>query len=250
MIDVNANKTVTLICVTDKKFFNFLKAFANSIRLNTSDIKLVVRVVGFTPSLEDFKQNHYRNTEFIYDNSVLTGGDTYEFDHKSESKINRTDDKSKYCNNIRVMTINSILKRGDKNVIYSDIDCIVQKNISEIFDSFDMDMSLLLVRPNFYHFGFVFMKNNERVREFFTLLDDSLDMSIEQNQNVFNDILKTYGKLRIKDIDSSFISGVNMIQNQYSYIYHAPGWQKYWNTDFRKMFYDYLSKSIESNSSH
>jgi len=239
----------TMVCVTDKKFFNFLKALANSIRINSPNIKLIVRMVGFNPSIEEFRKTHYKNTEFIIDSTVFDGcSDSYEYTKDEIGKIQNNDRKSKYSNNIGINTINKILDTDTEFIIYSDVDCIIRKNLSSI-KNFLIDSDIALLKhikrhcDGLYQFGVVPMKNCQNVKFLFNDFEKSIDLYQRYNQPMFNELLIKHNELKIYDLDDSIIGGSIDVWDDASLIWHASGHQKFWDIKFRKEFYKYLSSN-------
>jgi hypothetical protein len=242
-----------LVTVVDKKFYNFLKALANSVRINSPNVKLVVRIVGFTPSLEEFKTNYYKNTEFIFDNTTFKSSSLgYEYCNSTESKIKYDDDQSCYSKNIIVNTINNYLNDISINMLLPiDVDCIIRKNLS-IVNSYltSSDIGLLPLpymkkdNQKYYQFGFVPIKNNPLTRSVFFEFERRLNVFQQSNQPLFNEILRGHKDLKIYEFDDSIVSGVMKTWKEEALIWHASGYQKFWDTTFRKEFYKYLSSKL------
>lgn len=230
---------MTLVTVANIRYYHFLKAMANSIRINSPNIKLVARIVGFTPSLDEFKEKCYENTEFIFDA-------TFSNSSMSEVEIAKDDRQYSYSNNIGIKDINEHLKNSP--LIYSDADCIIRKDVS-IVESYlqESDICLLptfnrfsIAVDKFYQFGFVPMRNSLAVKSFFEDFEKQLNPYQPNNECMFNEILSKH-KLKIHEFDDSFVSGVNGTEwDENAYVWHCCGFKKHLDKRFRQEFRKYL----------
>jgi hypothetical protein len=242
-----------LVTATDAKFYNFLKALASSIRINSPNVKLVVRVIGFTPSLEEFRSNYYEHTEFIFDDTVFNEvSKKYEYDKNSETGV-KVDDISIYANNVLIHTINDHLNDGETcPLIYIDSDCLVRGDLS-VVNSYlsNSDMALLtavaplhlinLWNSKYYQFGFVPMNRTPVVKSFFQEFKSRLSISQPKNEPLFNEVIVDYkDRLKIYEFDDSVVCGAHNVFSDDSLIWHASGANKFWNSIFRNEFFKYL----------
>jgi lipopolysaccharide biosynthesis glycosyltransferase len=96
----------------------------------------------------------------------------------------------------------------------------------------------------YYQFGFVPIKNNSVTRSVFYEFEKRLNVFQQSNQPLFNEILKGRIDLKIHEFDDSIVSGAMKTWKEEALIWHASGYQKFWDTTFRKEFYKYLSSHI------
>lgn len=153
--DINKldKNNLTVTCTTNERYVPFLKAFLNSLLMNSKNTQVVVRLVNVSESttsdllmtydfdniifLEDIIQIDQKRTTLL---DVAENKTYKELLKRVKKRANQTgchdfiSNEGAYCSNIKFNTMNHLLSLGFDVVMYLDVDTLVRDDINHMKD--------------------------------------------------------------------------------------------------------------------
>ena len=228
---------VSIICTCDESYLPLLNVFIKSLYTNSkTDCNFYIRLINVDKTPEFLKGKKFN---IIHDNTVLCNkrnklideglflhdivhGDNVRRNTKSIYKGARWlySDKMAYCANIKYTTINEVLDL-EENLFYFDVDAVVRKDLSGLFNQLSTHELLIKTTPSnpdkpfsepythLYHTGIIGIKNTTKVKEFFSLLEnrcrESDFFNWDTDQVEFANLIeRDMFKINLGDIDDTY----------------------------------------------
>ena len=218
----------TITTAVDYDYFIFLKAFANSLRNNSSDANLLVRCINFCPNEPVFRHKNFNNTKFYIDER--------EFKDKRE--------KESYSMNVEFKTTLHALRSCTTDyVIFSDVDILVKKDLSLLLSRLDCDLAFTYDDDNRnVATSLLIIKNNDTMKAFYKLVDEKADeKKLETNfgdQQFFTNLLLQNAHIKTQVLPQTFCD-VDCGEDEI--LWNGRGWRKFSHPIYRKEFLKYLN---------
>lgn len=198
------NKDV-ITFTTDKNYIPFAEILVNSILKNSSNIKIVGRFVDCSENdIQQFREkiNVILDVKNLCTKRNLTTSEglfaTEEYYFKNQTNIKPVklfySKLISYCSNIKFDTILSLLEQDVRSIIYVDVDTIIRKDLTELYNELnENDFCFYKDKPYteqvncgkrlegaefLYHGGLIGVSNNSKTKNIFKNLTNIVHENI------------------------------------------------------------------------
>lgn len=293
-IDMVTSNKLTIACTTNERYIPFTRTFLQSIRDNSPGCDIYIRFVNCQHSSVHEIINAYDIDNFTFETLTLSterrrlsreSVPIHEFvaaDFKKNiSKVKGArwlfSDEMSYCSNIRFTVINELLNKGTPHILYSDVDTIVNRDLTlllEVISNNDISVRVdtgkdadNISYPNrpitepggmLYHMGLLGVNNTKTSRDVFRQIEGRVreDMSDWDTDHVefFKVVepLRQCSIIKLHELSRSFkdegedpVTGEQDGFKESSYIWSGAGDIKYTNEQ-----YNDASKNFSNCTSH
>ena len=201
------DKELTIMCSTDRKYLDQFLVLANSIKTNTKNYNLIVRLIHADTRLHapehvnEFalaagklsQWSHEHGVEIIPDNTPLNEKNTIVMrgldrlhPRMGSLRSRLVSEKQCYAAHSKFINAKYLLDRGDEYILIMDVDAIVRKDLSELIPLLDeFEFTARIERRNDGLFiptnrtilceGVMGMRNTSTMRWFFNSLVGTLN---------------------------------------------------------------------------
>tara|TARA_Y100000361_G_scaffold43770_1_gene37777 strand:+ start:611 stop:1471 length:861 start_codon:yes stop_codon:yes gene_type:complete len=282
-----SNKLI-IACTTNEKYIPFTRMFLNSIKDNSPWCDVYIKFVNCEKEsihniITDYNIDNYsvdtiplskKRNRLSKENVPI-----HEFIKSGYKKNISTvkgarwlfSDEMSYCSNIRFAVINELLKKGFKNVLYSDVDAIINRDLEPLLDRIKRsDIAVRVDRnketdnvsyPNrpitepdgtLYHMGLLGVHNTPISQQVFAEIEKRVwdDMSDWDADHIeFYKIVEPKRKsniIEVYDLEREFkdegecpLTGEQDGFMDFSYIWSGAGSIKYTNEQYNKKLKEY-----------
>jgi hypothetical protein len=282
-----SNKLI-IACTTNERYIPFTTMFLKSIKDNSPWCDVYIKFVNCKETsirslITDFNITNYsvdtiplskKRNQLSKENVPI-----HEFiatDYKKNISCVKGarwlfSDEMSYCSNIRFAVINDLLKKGFDNIVYSDVDAIVNRDLTPLLDIIKKcDIAVRVDRnkttdntsyPNrpitepdgtLYHMGLLGIRNTKTSRKVFSTIEERVwdDMSDWDADHIeFYNTVEPGRKdniITVHDLDRLFkdegedpLTGVEDGFMESSYIWSGAGSIKYTNEQYNNKLKEY-----------
>lgn len=194
------NNSINLVCISDKKYLKYLRTLLKSLSLTNPEIYIHITLINIqyrdrtTASLKKI----FKNIEFTY----------------IDKKFNKAHHLKAFCANYRPRAINLLMKQGYEKILYTDVDTLFRKNLSEETDLFnDFDIKVHFRNSDDRRFkvaaGIILLNNTVGSAEFMESWSNQIlefETSWFADQITFYECYKKYNKrVKFQHLDKAFI---------------------------------------------
>ena len=248
-------------CTTNKKYLKYLIVFLESIKKNSSNTYVIVRLVNCYDTTKDKLMEMYDNVYCIVDdNHQFTQRKTVNKTEIANKSVNDLlnnkkwlyTDEAAYCSNIKFNTMNRLIDSGVKIVVYVDVDTIVNNCIDSIVDvmySYDIGMFVNMEEHTEDYYGWnagiqVVSGTPGAVNLYRSIEDDiKKDMfNLEADEDIFDTHYKSQeSTLRLCKLDKKYKDDGPEFDTE-SCMWSGHAENKFDNDMFREAYEKYLDR--------
>tara|TARA_R100000353_G_C6489914_1_gene191458 strand:- start:216 stop:1007 length:792 start_codon:yes stop_codon:yes gene_type:complete len=219
---------LTIVCSSNQKYIPYLKTFLNSILINSPSVNIVARLVNVDSETKKELRKKFKslNLYIMNDNKKINNKKVIkpeigEFGYQEllslvRSKNNNliTNSEGVYCSNIKFNTINKLLNKDFKNIVYLDVDTIVRKDISILKDNLqNYDIGMFINEDELdcysgWNAGIMLIRNTNASKMMYLLIEKFVNdkfWDVDADEEVFDKIYNEHKEvLKLYKVEKTF----------------------------------------------